>query len=302
MKTFLNCSKISTKIILASFSIICFIILVEFFLRGLGYLRSRKEDLEWLGDQSAFNIICLGDSFTYGWGVETPYVYPRQLEKMLNNGGLGRRFRVFNLAVPGSNSSQHLKYLEEILGRYEKPDLIILLTGANDHWNLADSNIYRFINKEAGKSILNMRFRMFISKLRVYKMLKIISLNLRRKAPESAMDQFKQIPRYKSIDEKILKRLLEYNLTQTAILAKSNDIKLILHNYPRGNLYADNIPQRVALRFNLPFVDNFSLFNERLAQSDFKDLFLYDNSHPNRTGCKIMAEGLYKAICNDIFR
>lgn len=298
----MNYSKIFKRIGFAFVYIICFLVQVELTLRILGYFYSQKTDLDKIGDKQIFSVVCLGDSFTYGWGVETVYTYPKQLEKMLNNGNLNKRFKVFNLAVPGSNSSQHLKYLEEILNKYRKPDLIILLTGANDSWNLADSNIYRFINKDKEKSNLVIKLKIFLSNFRIYKMPKIILLNLKGRPPESTVDPFKLIPRYENIDEVVLKKLLEYNLTQIATLAKSNNVKLILQNYPRGDLYGDNITQEVALHFDLPFVDNFSVFEKKLKELDFKDLFLYDNSHPNATGYRIIAEGIYNVICREVFR
>lgn len=299
----MNYSKIFKKVVFIFVWLSCFLFLIEITLRIMGYFYSRKAVLDEMSNSQTFNILCLGDSFTYGWGVETTYTYPKQLEKMLNNANLHRRFKVFNLAVPGSNSSQHLKYLENTLNKYKKPDLVIILTGTNDCWNLADSNIYKFINKNHGKfDLVTIKLRIFLSNLRTYKMLKIILLNLKGKIPESEVDPFKLIPRYENIDEGILKKLLEYNLTQIVKLAKSNDVKIILQNYPRGDLYGDNITQEVAQHFKVPFVNNYSAFNERLKEIDFKSLFLYDNSHPNSTGYKIMTERLYKAIVKEAFQ
>lgn len=207
------------------------------------------------------------------------------------------RFKVFNLAIPGSNSSQHLKYLEDILKKYKKPDLVIVLTGANDSWNLADSNICRVISERKQKSnLINIKLKILASKLRIYKMLKIALLNLRGRPPESQVDPFKLMPKYENIDEGDLRRLLEYNLNRIVNLAKSNNIGIILQNYPRGDLYGDNIAERVADCAGVPFVDNFAAFNESLKTSSYQDLFLYDISHPNKKGNEIVAENLYGVI------
>lgn len=292
---------IYSKIFRRSFFVLawlfCFLLLVEVSLRILGCFYSKRPDLDEISASQSFNIVCLGDSFTYGLGVEPAYNYPEQLEKMLNNGNLNRRFKVFNLAIPSSNSSQHLKYLEDILNRYKKPDLIIILTGANDSWNLTDSNIYKFIDKKKKKpELINIKLKIFFSNFRVYKMLKLIILNIKGRPPESQIDPFKLIPKYENIDTAILMELLEYNLTRIADLARSNNIKIILHNYPRGDLYGENIAERVAGRFNVPFVDNFATFNEKLKTLSYQDLFLYDVSHPNEQGYKLIAENLYKII------
>lgn len=276
---------------------------MEFSLRVLGHFFSTGLSLEKSQSSQTFNILCLGDSFTYGWGIERSQTYPKQLERILNtNNRYYMQFKVFNLGVPGSNSSQLLKYAEDILIKYKNVDMIIILTGANDAWNLADSNIYRFISSNKEFCLANIKVRIFFSKFRIYKMLKIILLNLKGKTLESGVDPFKQIPRYENIEENILRNLLEYNLTRLAVLAKDNKIKLIFQNYPRGDLYGGKITEKIAMHFNIPFVDNAYAFNEKLKEVRLKDLFIYDNSHPNQQGYRIMAEGIYRAIRQDILR
>lgn len=275
----------------------CLLLLTEISLRALGRLYSRKPSLAETSNNQTFNIVCIGDSFTYGVGVEAAYSYPRQLERMLNNANLNKRFKVFNLAVPGSNSSQHLKCLEDLLGRYKGLDLAIILTGANDRWNLDDSNIYKvMVGGNYRSGLKGVRLKIFLSKLRVYKMLKIVSMNIEGAPPGPKAGPLKQPIRDRDIDEELLKRLLEYNLTEIANLATSNNLGLIFQNYPQGGAKGEGIAERVAGRFNIPFVDNHAAFDERLKVLSYPDLFIYDLSHPNRGGCEIMAKGLHKAI------
>lgn len=272
---------------------------IEFILRILGFFYTVKTDLGKIKNEKTFNIICIGDSFTFGWGVNTVDSYPKQLERTLNGRNPNRNFKVFNLAVPGSNSSQHLLFFKRILNRYQRPDLVIILTGANNSWNFADSDIIKFIKNDPVE-FMKARLDIFFSGLKVYRMTKLILLNLKGRTPESGLDPFKQIPKYEKINTDILKRMLEYDLIQIINLAKSNNIKLILLNYPRGDLYGDNVTEKTALKFGIPFVDNYSAFNERLKQTNFKELFLYDNSHPSEKGCGIIAEGVYKAIVKKV--
>jgi len=262
----------------------CFLILLELTLRLLGFLYLRIPDLNKAARKDNFNIVCLGDSITYGWGVDRENNYPRQLEKMLNQRDHKIHFKVFNLAVPGSSSSQHLKYLEDILDKNKNVDLVVVLTGANDPWNFADSNIYMFIGKKGFAERLNIKLRILLSNFRTYKMLKIILLNSKGMPSESGIDCFRQVRRYEKVGKEILQALLEYNLTEMAKLAQRNKIKIILQSYPRRQSYGMDLAQEVALRYHVPFVNHSLTFYEKLKKSNLADLFLYDNTHPNKQG------------------
>lgn len=87
-----------------------------------------------------FRILCLGDSYTYGLGVERSESWPAQLERDLEALGGPRRFEVINLGIPAANSAQVLAGLPEHLARY-RPDLLIVLIGGNDGVNSAGSDV-----------------------------------------------------------------------------------------------------------------------------------------------------------------
>lgn len=88
------------------------------------------------GSTGAFRILCIGDSHTYGWGVERHEAWPARLERLLEQAS-GRDFDVVNLGVPSSNSSQVVTRLPRYLARY-RPDLIVVTIGANDVSNFAE--------------------------------------------------------------------------------------------------------------------------------------------------------------------
>jgi tetratricopeptide (TPR) repeat protein len=86
-------------------------------------------------------IWCLGDSFTYGLGVEDRRdAYPGQLQALLDEGG-PRRMRVVNLGHPGMNSSEVADRLAERL-REGTPRVALVLAGLNNFWNLASSSVF----------------------------------------------------------------------------------------------------------------------------------------------------------------
>ena len=75
-------------------------------------------------------IICLGDSCTFGFRVNDAESYPAQLQNILHLRGLTEAV-VLNFGVPGYTSCQGLQLLRKIL-RKRNPDYVIIAFGAND--------------------------------------------------------------------------------------------------------------------------------------------------------------------------
>ena len=71
-------------------------------------------------------ILVLGDSFTWGYGVEKDEIFTERLEKML-----GKGFEVINAGVSGYGTDQELLYLEKEGLKYN-PDVILVAFASND--------------------------------------------------------------------------------------------------------------------------------------------------------------------------
>jgi hypothetical protein len=70
-------------------------------------------------------VLFLGDSFTYGYGVEEPETFVRRWA------GLHTDFEVINTGVPGYGQGQQLAVLDR-LGPALKPDVVVLVWFCND--------------------------------------------------------------------------------------------------------------------------------------------------------------------------
>ncbi|NQT89935.1 MAG: hypothetical protein HQ558_01620 [Candidatus Omnitrophica bacterium] len=279
--------------------LIFLLVMTELILRLFACFYGQREKLGELPSDS-YNIICLGDSFTYGWGVEPEFTYPKQLEKMLNeHRPYNRDYKVFNLGMPGSNSSQALKYLRHMLISGIRPDMVIVLTGANDRWNFADSNIYRFITLNPFYRLIT-RLKIYLSEMRTYKMIELILLNTRALSEEPAVDPLEHVTGDRAIDPEALEEMFDYNLKQMLILAKQYGVKIIIQSYPDEDPDGIDEKRSIAKDFSVPVIDNDSLFQERLKRAEMSDLFLYDNSHPNAEGYKIITENLYEVIKKEL--
>jgi lysophospholipase L1-like esterase len=76
-------------------------------------------------------IVVLGDSYTFGVGVENDETIPAQLETLLNAANRGQRYEVINAGSPGWGTENELAFW---MARRDElqPDLLILLFYRND--------------------------------------------------------------------------------------------------------------------------------------------------------------------------
>ncbi|MCC6793485.1 MAG: hypothetical protein IT366_00085 [Candidatus Hydrogenedentes bacterium] len=76
-------------------------------------------------EDGEIRVLLLGDSFTFGWGLEIDQTIGRQLETMLNASGSAKRFTVINAGVDGYGPWQERIRLHKI-GLALEPDIVVL--------------------------------------------------------------------------------------------------------------------------------------------------------------------------------
>ena len=76
-------------------------------------------------------IIILGDSFTFGLGVELNETYAKILEDKLNKLETEKTYEVLNFGVPGYNTTQEIEFFK-LYGIQFEPDIIILAYTGDD--------------------------------------------------------------------------------------------------------------------------------------------------------------------------
>ncbi len=90
-------------------------------------LRNRETPYEKPAD--VYRILALGDSWTFGFRMNEPDAYPRQLERLLNERaaqrGDPRRFEVINAGVIGYSTDQEAAWLRVEGWKYQ-PDLVLV--------------------------------------------------------------------------------------------------------------------------------------------------------------------------------
>lgn len=75
--------------------------------------------------ENTFRIIVLGDSFTFGFGLDIEKTFPYIFEEMLNRGFSKTHYEVLNFGLPGANTAVEVNFLKEKGLKYD-PDLVII--------------------------------------------------------------------------------------------------------------------------------------------------------------------------------
>ena len=86
----------------------------------------------WHGSHT-LKLLALGDSNTYGFGVNRYEAYPRLVETLWNSVEGRTPLEVINLGYPGTNSSQLRNRLPQLLAML-RPDIVTVMVGVNDFW------------------------------------------------------------------------------------------------------------------------------------------------------------------------
>jgi formylglycine-generating enzyme required for sulfatase activity/lysophospholipase L1-like esterase len=279
-------------LIIAALYLLLLPLLLEINLRALDHLFYKKPS-----PQKEYIIYCFGDSFTFGDGAQPKGSYPRHLQRKLN-ARLGRRVRIFNLGVPGANSSLVSNFMNAVFARYQSPDLVLLRAGTNDGWNFADNKFNDIQNKKAAE---NNRIQMLLRGSKLYRAL--LTLLKIKKSPVSydPTGRDKDNPLFLAKKSGDFSRLAQFNLEAMAATARAHGSKIFLLNYPRGDIYGPRTIAGVAEKLSLPLVDIWSTFKKELQGHEEKELFApwWEWSHPNSRGYELMAQAIYDRMLTE---
>lgn len=275
-------------------------------------------------------ILILGDSFTWGYGVEMEDTFSQVLENKFKSKGI--RLDVINAGVTSYSPMLEYLYLREKGLQYE-PDIVILMFDMSDLQNdhsyqqsaLFENGKLKAVNHEEKINI----FRILLAKSKLAQTLNNLLVqvdakyNKAPKLPKAVGDVQHDryaITRHETTfeDEKAYwSRSLKY-IGLIKELSEKNNIKFILSTYPYGHqihpqewsqgrhnfgfeigeVYSDR-PEKIlriyAEENNIPFVSMFKPFRD----SNIFPLFYSYDGHFNEDGHELVADNLYSYLIDN---
>ena len=202
-----------------------------------------------------FRIVFLGDSCTYGFGLEEPQSLPRRVETLLrkNWGDSAPKIEAVNLAVPGYTSFQGVRQARRHLARLS-PDVVVIGFGFNDSTvrNTSEAEVQASIAKSGGLE----KVARFLEFSPLFEMLRI-------KARKQGKTNIGAGSLVIAPGETAVSRvpLSEYrqNLVEMVDLAEAAGARVVLVNMNVANHFNVDAMKALAEARDLPFVDGRAL-------------------------------------------
>ncbi len=224
------------------------------------------------------SIVCLGDSCTFGLGVDDAETYPARLAGLTGKS-------VLNAGVPGFTAFQGRRLFEELLGRFS-PEVVLVQFGWNDAavWDgLSDADHAALLARAPGL-LARSRFLQVAA-----------SLLPERKADPGAGEAAAGRPRLSPEEfERELRRIIE--------LCRSARALPVLVLWPaRYHLDGIRIPahagvvRAVAAAERVPLVDLFEVFRDTRGASLYADA-IHANAAGNRAAAEAIARMLERQV------
>lgn len=271
------------------------VVVLELTLRagGLALVWSRDLRTEAPQETADFRILAIGESTTFGLGVDPEESYPAVLGKLLGE-RTGKKVAVYNTGVPGQTSVSILRNLQQQLWKY-RPDLVICLFGIND------SN--EALNDLSASRVFGFRVPDWIADLRVYRLVCLIRDYVlyrpkledhgawvffdpeQRRANRDWIENFDYLPDLESNYSEILSKIRTEGASPL-MMSYLNTPEEVLQSF-----------ERIAEKEGVDYLDL------HLEDPEGSELFQKDGFHPNAAGHLVMAERIaVEVLARNLFR
>lgn len=245
-------------------------------------------------NNSPQTLYVLGDSSSFGWGVDYEKSYPYVLAEKLN--ATSSRFRLKNLSLPGFSSFQG-KLLWQELGDVKKDDWVILSFGWNDSYSSMQTDLdqYKSRNSLAGKISWNLKQVLMFRWMRTWSLLEPSTVEKDNAGNRVPLNQYRE--NLQSLVTSVRRKGAKPVLVSVCNTDEYRDVvRQIAGNSktPFFNFPAELQPflSTVNDRFPDQLVTYFEAYGEALETNPILTFLFPDRCHPNEIGHGLMAEVL----------
>ncbi len=140
------------------------------------------------GGKTAYTIVFLGDSFTYGVGASSSQTMPRQASSIITTYFPHKEIQVLNKGVSAHNTAQILHELPRTIDTL-RPDVIVLLAGGANYWNYWGYRRYEK-RQTLGSWINDQLYR-----IRIYRLVKLLWYNKEGRIVRDRVAEKDKIPK-----------------------------------------------------------------------------------------------------------
>jgi lysophospholipase L1-like esterase len=299
--------RVARRIALALAGIVLALVLAEATLQtirlvlGAGYVPDARP----AAHPGKIALLCVGDSHTYGLGVQRELQsYPVRLEVLLNGGDRDGPFVVENAGTPGNNTALTAWQLRRALAR-GRCDAVVLLAGYNDEWNLTQPRSDGDGAPARAKLLLPQLLRWIEFCLRA----PVVANDrvdrddkgLFIRGPDGSLQHVNDDPESRQglFTGAALAQKVEAGLVAMVRECRAAGVPVVLQTYAsRANdrfLMASAGARVAAQKERVALVDQAQWFDEQARNVDAKVLFQPDG-HPTGTGCDLMARGVHAKL------
>lgn len=268
----------------------------------------RTEEITPQKGENVHRIALLGDSSTFGWGVNQDERFSKLLEDKLNTVQSAIRYEIINLGIPGYATEHGIATFEHYALKYS-PNTMILSFGANDG-KLISQDAKKFLRSDSWVE----EVKAFLRNFATYKLLRKIILSYYNPF-EKMLEAQKNSPQEPLATFPEYQRNLEYMIDK----GREKGIEFVLLALCCPGNYLQ-VMSRVGREKNVPVIDGMYVLlqsiDEVREEKLYPDLARYyknlygeellkerrllyvtsDTCHPHVIGHRILAETLYDRI------